>query len=171
MGLDARAHGIKVPHAALGPRDRGKPSAMRISTIGLDLAKNVFQVHGVDAEGRVVVQRRVRRSQVVNFFAQLSRCLDLVRTLVHGGVLAWRVQPGARDGRQRQPQAEQQQRGRGSTRPPPALWPCLRAMRGPSPRTALTGRSGGMTGDLVSGRGQPRPAPQGALCRCRLMTA
>lgn len=44
-------------------------------TIGLDLAKNVFQVHGVDAEGRVVVRRQLRRAQVLGFFDRLGSCL------------------------------------------------------------------------------------------------
>lgn len=48
---------------------------MEISTIGLDLAKNVFQVHGVDAEGKVVVRKALRRAQVLPFFAKLPPCL------------------------------------------------------------------------------------------------
>jgi hypothetical protein len=44
-------------------------------TIGLDLAKSVFQVHGVDARGEVVVQRRLTRVKVLDFFAKLPRCL------------------------------------------------------------------------------------------------
>ncbi len=46
-----------------------------VSTIGLDLAKNVFQVHGVDAAGKVVVRRQLRRSQVIPFFKKLAPCL------------------------------------------------------------------------------------------------
>lgn len=46
-----------------------------ISTIGLDLAKTVFQVHGVDAEGNVVVRRSLRRGQVLAWFAKLAPCL------------------------------------------------------------------------------------------------
>ena len=47
-----------------------------ITTIGLDLAKKVFQVHGVDAEGKVVVVRKLRRKEVLAFFAMLPRgCL------------------------------------------------------------------------------------------------
>jgi transposase len=46
-----------------------------ITTIGLDLAKHVFHVHGVDAEERVVVKKRLRRSDVLAFFKQLSPCL------------------------------------------------------------------------------------------------
>ena len=42
-----------------------------ISMIGLDLAKSVFQVHGVDASGAVVLRRQLRRGQVERFFAQL----------------------------------------------------------------------------------------------------
>ena len=40
---------------------------MQITTIGLDLAKHWFQVHGVDAAGKVVVKRRLRRAEVVEF--------------------------------------------------------------------------------------------------------
>src|SRR5690348_4088658 len=54
---------------------RGEPSMDEIKTIGLDLAKHVFQVHGVDASGAVVLRKRLRRSQVVAFFAGLPRCL------------------------------------------------------------------------------------------------
>jgi transposase len=39
-----------------------------ITTIGLDLAKSVFQVHAVDEAGNVVVRKRLRRSQVLGFF-------------------------------------------------------------------------------------------------------
>lgn len=48
---------------------------MEISTIGLDLAKSVFQVHGIDAAGRVVVRKALRRSQVLPFFTKLPPCL------------------------------------------------------------------------------------------------
>lgn len=48
---------------------------MEISTIGLDLAKTVFQVHGVDATGEVVVRKTLRRAQVLPFFAKLAPCL------------------------------------------------------------------------------------------------
>ena len=48
---------------------------MEITTIGLDLAKNVFQVHGVDATGQVVVRRSLRRAQMLPFFARLPSCL------------------------------------------------------------------------------------------------
>jgi transposase len=48
---------------------------MELATIGLDLAKHVFQVHGVDEVGQVVVKRRLRRAQVVSYFASLPPCL------------------------------------------------------------------------------------------------
>ena len=48
---------------------------MQITTIGLDLAKRVFHVHGVDATGRIVVRRSLRRAQMLPFFARLPSCL------------------------------------------------------------------------------------------------
>jgi transposase len=47
----------------------------KITTVGLDLAKSVFQVHGADHEGQPVVRRKLRRKQVLEFFADLSPCL------------------------------------------------------------------------------------------------
>ena len=46
-----------------------------ISTIGLDIAKSVFQVHGVDVDGAVVIRKRVTRAKVLDFFAALPPCL------------------------------------------------------------------------------------------------
>jgi transposase len=46
-----------------------------ITTIGLDLAKKSFQVHGIDASGTVIVRRALRRGQVSGLFAKLPRCL------------------------------------------------------------------------------------------------
>jgi transposase len=48
---------------------------MQITTIGLDIAKNVFQVHGIDAKEKVVVRKQLRRSQVIAFFKALPPCL------------------------------------------------------------------------------------------------
>ncbi len=47
---------------------------MQVSSSGLDLAKSVFQVHGVDAAGRVVITKALRRAQVLAFFAKLPPC-------------------------------------------------------------------------------------------------
>src|SRR3954463_8803300 len=52
-----------------------EPSMGDITTIGLDLAKNVFQVHAVDVAGSVVLRKRLRRGQVLAFFAGLPPCL------------------------------------------------------------------------------------------------
>jgi transposase len=45
-----------------------------ITTIGLDLAKHVFQVHGIDTEGTTVLRKRLRRGQVLAFFSRAPRC-------------------------------------------------------------------------------------------------
>jgi transposase len=46
-----------------------------VTTIGFDIAKSVFQVHGIDAEGQGVVRQRLRRSRVLGFFKKLSPCV------------------------------------------------------------------------------------------------
>src|SRR5450755_474841 len=48
---------------------------MQITTIGLDIAKNVFQIHGIDAKEKVVVRKQLRRSQMIAFFKVLPPCL------------------------------------------------------------------------------------------------
>jgi transposase len=48
---------------------------MQATTIGLDLAKTVFQVHGVDSHGKVVLARQLRRGQVIAFFRKLAPCV------------------------------------------------------------------------------------------------
>ena len=48
---------------------------MTVTTIGIDLAKNIFQVHGIDVSGEVVLRRSLRRAQVIPFFAKLAPCL------------------------------------------------------------------------------------------------
>lgn len=48
---------------------------MNITTVGIDLAKLLFQVHGADARGKVVLRKQFKRSQVVTFFSQLAPCL------------------------------------------------------------------------------------------------
>ena len=48
---------------------------MQITTIGLDIAKNVFQVHGIDAAENVTVRKQLRRTQVTKFFEALPPCL------------------------------------------------------------------------------------------------
>src|SRR3546814_8074109 len=48
---------------------------MRIATIGLDLAKSVFQAHGVDENGATVLVKKLHRKQMLPFFSKLSPCL------------------------------------------------------------------------------------------------
>src|SRR6266487_3600409 len=52
-----------------------EPSMSEITTIGLDLAKHVFQAHGIDAEGTTVLRKRLRRGQVLAFFSRIPRCV------------------------------------------------------------------------------------------------
>ena len=46
-----------------------------VKTIGLDIAKSVFQVHGVDADGQVVIRRKLKRRYLLAFFEKLPACL------------------------------------------------------------------------------------------------
>jgi transposase len=48
---------------------------MQVTTIGLDIAKSVFQLHGVDEHGRVILRKRLARGKVLTFFANLPRCV------------------------------------------------------------------------------------------------
>lgn len=50
-------------------------SAIKVTTAGIDLAKNVFQVHGVDEHGKTVLRKQLKREQVALFFANLPTCL------------------------------------------------------------------------------------------------
>ena len=48
---------------------------MKITTIGIDLAKNIFQIHGVDERGKVAVRKQLKRAQMLSYFANLEPCL------------------------------------------------------------------------------------------------
>jgi transposase len=48
---------------------------MKVTILGIDLAKNVFRLHGVDAEGRPVLRKQLRRAQLLPFMRQLTPCL------------------------------------------------------------------------------------------------
>lgn len=48
---------------------------MKLTTIGIDLAKNAFQVHGIDVHGKVLVKKQLRRDQMAAFFVVLPPCL------------------------------------------------------------------------------------------------
>ena len=58
-----------------------------ISTVGLDLAKTVFQVHGAGGSGQAVLRRKLRRHQVLAFFAQLPSCVVAMEAC--GGAHFW----------------------------------------------------------------------------------
>jgi transposase len=70
IGIDVPKWGSCIIHLS----EEGA-SAMKITTIGIDLAKSVFQVHGVDERGRVVLRQQLRRAQMVEFFTRLAPCL------------------------------------------------------------------------------------------------
>jgi transposase len=48
---------------------------MQVTTVWVDLAKSVFQIHGVDASGQTSVVKTLRRGQLLTFFSRLSPCL------------------------------------------------------------------------------------------------
>ena len=48
---------------------------VEITTMGLDIAKHIFQVHGVSSDGRTQVKRQLRRSEVLRYFGKLPGCL------------------------------------------------------------------------------------------------
>ena len=66
-----------------------------VTTIGLDIAKSVFQVHGIDAEGKVLIRRQLKRRYVLAFFQKLSAVPRWYRGLRHVASLVARAQ-GAR---------------------------------------------------------------------------
>ena len=57
------------------PNDSEEPITQTVTTIGLDIAKSVFQVHGIDAEGKVLIRRKLKRRYVLAFFQKLPPCL------------------------------------------------------------------------------------------------
>lgn len=69
-------NGINVPEwrCHQPPEPRGAPTTT-ITTVGIDLAKNVFQVHGIDEHGKAVLKKQLRRDQMAAFFVNLPVCL------------------------------------------------------------------------------------------------
>ena len=59
----------------LSTHDSEEPIMQAVTTIGLDIAKSVFQVHGIDAEGNVLIRRQLKRRYVLAFFQKLPPCL------------------------------------------------------------------------------------------------
>ena len=64
---------------------------MQVTTIGLDLAKNIFQIHGVDADGNVVVRKKLGRAGLLAFFSKLPSCIVGHRSLCDGALLGSRT--------------------------------------------------------------------------------
>ncbi len=52
-----------------------KNNIKQVSVMGIDLAKNVFQLHGVNECGEVVIRKQIKRAQMLSYFARLSPCL------------------------------------------------------------------------------------------------
>ncbi len=70
-----------------------------INMIGLDLAKNIFQVHGADHTGHPILRKKLRRGQVLEYFATLPRCVVAIEACANahcwGGRLAdWVTKSG-----------------------------------------------------------------------------
>lgn len=66
----------------------------KISTIGLDLAKHVFQIHGIDECGAVAVRKRLRRGDVTGFFGGLAPCVVAANSLLYLQIGIWPVISG-----------------------------------------------------------------------------
>src|SRR5262245_36186755 len=74
-GVDGPLRHVSAKLLVVESAATGSHPWVRFRTIGLDLAKHVFQVHGVDAEGATVLRKQLRRVQVVAFFSRLPPCL------------------------------------------------------------------------------------------------
>jgi len=72
-GSRSRHLGAKV--VVVINHEQEEPSVMKITTVGVDLAKNVFQVHAINDAGEVIVCRSLRRRQMIPFFGKLEPCL------------------------------------------------------------------------------------------------
>src|SRR5271165_1498326 len=66
---------VTNPSEGKPPMGRSITELSSVTRVGLDLAKNAFQVHGVDAKGEVVVTRKLRRGALAQFFAKLAPCV------------------------------------------------------------------------------------------------
>jgi hypothetical protein len=79
----ARDNGIDVPEwKCHRPLKREESSTVQITTVGLDLAKSVFQLHGSNARGRAVLRKQLRRDQLIPFFANLPTCVIYIEACV-----------------------------------------------------------------------------------------
>src|SRR5208283_2664646 len=67
-------NGIDVPECGLSEPATKEPPKMSITMIGLDTAKSVFHVHGVNEAGKAELKRKLRRSELIPFFEKQERC-------------------------------------------------------------------------------------------------
>ena len=70
-----------------------------VSTIGLDIAKHVFQAHGADASGRVVFRKKIARAKLIEFFATQPRCVVALEAVAGritgvGSLASWATRSG-----------------------------------------------------------------------------
>src|SRR3954471_11992997 len=75
MSWMAPSTSVRRARIGMSKNRRESTSMPEIATIGLDIAKNVFQLHGVDRSGKIVLRKALRRSQVPGFFSTLPPCL------------------------------------------------------------------------------------------------
>ena len=76
MVWTAPTSGIAMCHVGASGTNHGKePSEMNATTMGIDLAKSVFQFHGVDVDGEIVFRKKPRRPAVLDFPRDLPPCL------------------------------------------------------------------------------------------------
>ena len=73
MGWTAPS-GIEVPRCGLSEPATKEPPATSITMIGLDTAKSVFQIHGVNETGKVELKRKLRRNELISFFEKQDAC-------------------------------------------------------------------------------------------------
>src|SRR3984893_240899 len=66
---------VKTPSEGKPPMGKSIRNLSTVTRVGLDLAKRVFQVHAVGAKGEIVVARKLTRSQLIPFFAELPPCV------------------------------------------------------------------------------------------------
>jgi hypothetical protein len=100
--VDGAPNGISVPRRLfVETPSEGKPSIAKsiqklssVTRVGLDLAKSVFQVHGVGAQGEVVIARKLRRGTMLEFFGRLAPCVVPSQAAAQQGGMTLRVEQG-----------------------------------------------------------------------------
>ena len=132
-----------------------EPSEMPVATIGLDIAKSVFQVHGVDRHGKVMLRKPLARTKVPAFFANLPRCV--IGREACGGAHHW-ARELRKLGHEARPMPPQYVKGRRQDQPA-RRGRCRGLLRGgAAPGHALRGgQDRGPAGDLDAAPGA-RPA-------------